>query len=95
MSVDDRRHVDWTRFAGVFANASVSDLPGRGPATLGVAGDVCDCCDERYVVIAAVHPAGVEVSVALSPAEALKVANAILDAYAKVSSATAGEGVRQ
>ena len=84
---DDPRQLDWARYVGAFANA------GQGPASstsvIGVAPDACPCCDERYVVIAAVHPSGLEVSVSLTPDQALAVANRILDSYAKVALAPA------
>jgi hypothetical protein len=89
---DQPRHLDWSRFAAEFANAG---RVGKCDATVGVAPDICPCCDERYVVLATIHPDGIEVSVSLNPTSALQVANAILDAYAKISLAPAGEGVRQ
>lgn len=85
---DEPRSLDWSRFAGAFANAS--EVPKCASATVGVAPDICPCCDERYVVLAAIHPDGIEVSVSLDPETALKVANAILDAHAKVAPAEAG-----
>lgn len=84
---DEPRELEWARYRGAFANMGKG--PGAPHATLGVAPDVCPCCEERYVVIAAVHPCGAEVSVSLSPEQALQVAHGIINAYAKVAPAAA------
>lgn len=80
---DEPRTLEWTRFAGAFANAG--QVAPSTAAIVGIAPDKCPCCSERYVVIAAIHPGGYEVSVSLPPAVALQVAHQILDSYAKVS----------
>lgn len=82
---DEPRALEWARFTGAFANGS--QIAAGDRSVIGVAPDICPCCDERYVVIAAVHSAGFEISVSLPPEQALAVANQILDAYAKVTAA--------
>ena len=84
---DELRQLDWHRFEGAFAN--VADRRGGDRPVIGVAPDVCPCCDERYVVIAAVDTSGAEVSVSLAPEVALDVAQRILDSYCAVKAASA------
>ncbi len=80
---DEPRELAWVRFEGAFANAG--QIPASKAAVIGVAPDKCHCCEERYVVIAAIHPAGFEVSVSLQPDVALDVAQRIVDSYREIS----------
>lgn len=82
---DEPRALDWTRFPGAFAN--VDEVPPSSGSVIGIAADICPCCDERYVVIAAVHAGGFEIRVSLEPSQALALANRIPDSYAKIAKA--------
>lgn len=82
------RALDWQRFAGAFANVSMGSPSDR--AVVGVAPDICPCCDERYVVIAAVAPNGAEISVSLPPEIALDVAQRIVDSYQQIGRGPTG-----
>jgi hypothetical protein len=82
---DSPRHVDWSRFAGDYAVSAVTN--GTGIATIGVAGDQCNCCDRRRVIIAAITEAGLEVGVGLPLDTALGVADAIVAAVLRAQGA--------
>ena len=64
----DHRQPVWIRTGAEFAQMQMGD-PGR--ACAGVAPDICPSCETHWVLIAAVHDSGAEISLNMTPEAAL------------------------